>query len=207
MSNALIHFAKTDVSRETMDDLESYERLIRKWNPVINLVSKASLDHMEARHFADSLQLLDHIDGEVNLWADFGSGGGFPAIVLAIHAKHTGRVRSFVLVESDQRKAAFLREVVRTLDLPAAVIADRAEGLEPLGADVVSARALGPLTELCGLATRHMKDNGVAIFPKGARFREEIAEAQKTWSFEFQAKVSRTDPEAAVLCLRNIAHA
>src|SRR5688500_18729537 len=96
-------------------DLESYAQLLRKWQAVQNLVSRETLNHVWARHFADSLQILPLLrDGDHN-FMDLGSGGGFPALPLAIALK--GGPQRFVLVEPNGRKASFLRTVARELGL------------------------------------------------------------------------------------------
>jgi 16S rRNA (guanine527-N7)-methyltransferase len=197
-------FAHLDVSRETLQRLEAYEGLLNKWNPTINLVSPATLSQLWSRHFLDSAQLLDLAGRHLGLWADLGSGGGFPGLVLAILAKEKQPGRPFVLVESDQRKAAFLMTVARELDLSVTVRSERIEAVSPLGADVLSARALAALDRLLGFAALHLAEAGVAIFPKGASWREELAEARKSWSFSVQSHPSLTDPEAAILTISEV---
>ena len=195
---------KTDVSRETFERLESYVALIEKWNPRINLVSKASLVNLWDRHIWDSAQIFD-LEAKDGLWADFGSGGGMPAIILAIFAKEMRPNTKFHLVESDQRKCAFLRNVVRELGLNAIVSAERIEELAPLNADVICARALTDLKGLLGFVERHSADGGIAIFPKGETWQKEIDQAQEFWSFEHEVFKSQTNSDAAILKIKDIA--
>lgn len=194
------------VSRETLDDLRTFRRLVEKWNPAVNLVSKADMDHLWARHIVDSAQIFALAPMESLLWCDIGSGGGFPGLVAAIISKHHVPSRTFVLVESDRRKAVFLREVTRLLNLHVRVRAERIEDLEPQEADILSARALAPLSVLCGYTRRHVKSGGVAIFPKGVTAAEEVSEARRDWSFEVTQYPSRTEATASVLILRDIQH-
>ena len=194
----------TDVSRETFERLEHYVALIEKWNPRINLVSKASLTELWNRHIWDSAQIFD-IPVEGNLWADFGSGGGMPAIILAIFAKERRPDMNFHLVESDQRKSVFLRTVVREIGLNAVVSAKRVEELEPLNANVISARALTDLKGLLAFVERHAAENCVAIFPKGETWEKEIKHAQEIWSFEYEEFTSKTNRNAAILKIKEIA--
>lgn len=194
------------VSRETLDDLRAFRRLVEKWNPAVNLVSKTDVDHLWARHIIDSAQIFALAPVESLLWCDLGSGGGFPGLVAAIMSKHDSPSRTFVLVESDRRKAVFLKEVTRLLNLQVEVRAVRIEDLEPQGADVLSARALAPLSALCGHARRHVKSGGVAIFPKGVSAAEEVSAARREWSFELAQYPSRTEATASVLLLRDIQH-
>lgn len=191
------------VSRETMDSLEIFADRVRHWNPRINLVSKNSLPDLMQRHIADSLQLLRLIEGRVRHWADLGSGGGFPGLVLAIAAGAT-QIDRVTLVESDSRKCAFLVDTIRAMQLNATVINERIETTRPLEADVVSARALAPLTGLLGFAHRHMAKDGRAVFPKGLRHQEEIDEAHKAWTFSMSAVPSKTENGASILVFQSI---
>ncbi|WP_245749666.1 16S rRNA (guanine(527)-N(7))-methyltransferase RsmG [Palleronia marisminoris] len=190
------------VSRETSAQLERLENLIGLWNPKINLVSKRTIEDLRTRHIADSIQVVEAA-GHCETWADLGSGGGFPGIVVAICRPGT----EVVLVEADQRKAVFLRRVVGELGLNAKVVSSRIEDIEPLHADVISARALAPLEKLIPLALRHGRPDTRYVFPKGARFREEIATARRKWRFEIDVRPSRIDKEAAILIMERIERA
>ncbi|MEX3316176.1 16S rRNA (guanine(527)-N(7))-methyltransferase RsmG [Sulfitobacter sp. PS-8MA] len=194
-----------NVSRETQDRLEGYAALIRKWNPKINLVSKSSIETLWERHILDSVQVFQLSDAKGH-WLDIGSGGGFPGMVVAILNMEE---RSFrvSLVESDQRKCAFLRTVARELDIEAEVFNERIEQLEPQNADVLSARALSSLTQLMEFSVRHLNPTGLALFPKGGSWRAEEEEARKNWDFALQAVPSKTNPEAAVLMIKDIVRA
>ncbi|MFN4154297.1 MAG: 16S rRNA (guanine(527)-N(7))-methyltransferase RsmG [Paracoccaceae bacterium] len=194
------------VSRETIDRFRLLESMVRKWNPAINLVSKDSVDQLRERHIRDSVQLFGIVDFAQGAWCDLGSGGGFPGLVIAILMQGTSRERHVKLVESDGRKAAFLREAVRQLELEAVVINARVEAIPALGASVLSARALAGLPKLCEFALRHLLPSGVALFPKGVSYKSEVLEARKNWEFDLSLHMSKTDPTAAILELRNIRH-
>lgn len=196
-----------DVSRETVDRLIAFDQLIRKWNPTINLVSKASIDDLWVRHIDDSAQLYQHIPSDALKCVDIGSGGGFPGIVLAIISAELAPERRFTLVESDQRKATFLRQAIRILSLNADVLASRTEAVEPLNADVLSARALAPLTNLLISAQRHSRPGGTCLFPKGETYAQEITEARKKFVFECDVIQSLTDPKGAILKISGIRNA
>jgi 16S rRNA (guanine527-N7)-methyltransferase len=187
-----------NVSRETIDKLDHYATEVLRWNHAINLVSKTSVAGIWQRHILDSAQLFSLAESS-GKWADLGAGGGFPGLVLAIMgAPH------MVLVESDQRKATFLREISRQLSLTTTVLAKRIDAVEPLAAETVSARALASLTDLLGHVTPHLAANGRAVFPKGRGFEEELKLAQTEWAFEVTKIPSRTDPEAAILMIEHI---
>ncbi len=181
--------------------------LLEKWTPAINLVSKSSVPMIWQRHVLDSAQMYHLIPETAQRLLDLGSGGGFPGLVLAVLAKADRPDLRITLVESDQRKAVFLSEVVRQLDLKAEVAAQRIETLPPQHADVLTARALAPLDSLCGFVLRHMKAEGVALFAKGAQAAEEIRHARLTWAFEVEQYPSRSDSSSSILALRQVCHA
>ncbi|MGR3395354.1 MULTISPECIES: 16S rRNA (guanine(527)-N(7))-methyltransferase RsmG [Paracoccaceae] len=196
-----------DVSRETGEKLSAFASLVRKWSPAINLVSKSDLPYIETRHIADSLQLSDYIPRSGGIWADFGSGGGFPGIVTAIVAAEKAPDLRFHLVESDQRKSTFLRTAARELALNVTVHSERIETLAPLAADIISARALAPLDTLLGYAARHLSANGRCLFLKGQMHESEIETAREHWRFDCDSRVSRTDPDARLLRVSHLHHA
>ncbi len=191
------------VSRETSAAFASLAALVEKWNPAINLVSKSTIETINARHIDDSAQLYD-IAPTFDKWLDLGSGGGFPALVIAIIAKTRNPLARITMVESDKRKCEFLRHVSRALELNTTVKNERIEVLEPQNADVVSARALAPLDKLCEFYDIHGRMGGRALFPKGGRYLEEVSAASARWDIEYTAHPSRTDKDAVVLELRDV---
>lgn len=138
-------------------ELQIYERLLRKWQAKINLVGPSTLDQIWWRHFADSAQLLAYAP-DAQSWADLGSGGGFPGLVLALLLKPAGNAE-VTLVESDSRKAAFLREVSRETSAPTVVLNRRMEAIDIARPDIVTSRALAPVARLYG-AIRPWLDRG-----------------------------------------------
>jgi 16S rRNA (guanine527-N7)-methyltransferase len=199
--------AGVDVSRETLDRLHAYEALVRRWNPTVNLIAPGTLEHIWTRHVADSAQLFRYCPDAARHWVDLGSGGGFPGMVIGVLAAELQPELRVTLVESDRRKAAFLRQAVLKLGVRASVLAERIESLDPLAADVISARALAPLDRLLGLARPHLKPGGLALFPKGARYREELAAAQKSWVIDLDCAPSLHQPDASVLIIRKFERA
>ena len=191
--------AEFDVSRETLDRLDVFESLLRKWNKAINLVSAATLHEVWERHFVDSAQIFDLAPESVLHWVDMGAGAGFPGLVIAILAQEKRPDLSVTLIESDHRKSAFLLTVIRELGLAAQVKAARVEELNRLDCDVLSARALAPLHKLLGFSELHLASDGVALFPKGARWAEEVATARESWSFDLESWTSQTDPSSVIL--------
>ncbi|SLN69385.1 Ribosomal RNA small subunit methyltransferase G [Falsiruegeria litorea R37] len=195
-----------NVSRETFKRLETYVALVKKWNPAINVVSRKSLDDIWPRHIVDSVQLFTCIETSKS-WLDLGSGGGFPGAVISILANEFSADTSVTLVESDQRKSAFLRNVSRETSSDFRVISKRIEQVEPQHADVISARALTNLSGLMAFCERHLNPAGVAIFPKGATWKKEVSEAQRDWQFEVDTITSITEPQAVILKIKGIERA
>lgn len=195
------------VSRETMERLEKFASLLIKWNPAINLVARSTIEDLWERHLVDSVQLGRFLEHQPESWLDLGSGGGLPGLVLSIVASEKSPGTKFDLVDSDQRKCTFLRQAVRELGLQNARIhSARIEDLQPMAADVVSARALSSLSVLCGYAAKHLARNGFGIFPKGASFLNEVQEARLKWRFHIEEIESMTNKDARLLKLSAIEH-
>lgn len=189
-----------NVSRETIDRLKAYESLILKWNPVINVVAKSTLTDIWARHIEDSAQIVDFAPDGINHWVDIGSGGGLPGVVAALILAERSPDTAITLIESDKRKAAFLRTAAVELGCSSiSVISDRIESVEPQHASILSARALAKLNALFGFAEQHLAANGAALFQKGMSFQSEIDEARKRWVFDLEVFPSKTDPHAKTL--------
>ncbi len=195
-----------DVSRETIERLEALVSLMKKWNTAINLVARSTLEDAWNRHILDSAQLYSLAPAGAATWVDLGSGGGFPGLVIACIAKEKAPKLVVTLIESDQRKAAFLRQANTSLGLGCQILCERIETASAQNADVVSARALAPLDKLCGFAARHMQPNGCALFMKGAQHAAEVDVARKLWSFDLDAFPSLTDPNAVILKLKDLNH-
>ena len=204
MTDSSARLAGRSVSRETSERLALYENLLRKWNPAINLVARSTLDALWDRHFRDSIQVFDLAPVTAKKWADLGSGGGFPGLVAAILAADERPGTHVTLVESDQRKAAFLSTVARETGIDVTVFSERIEAVAPLGVDVLTARALAPLDRLLGFAERHLAADGAAIFPKGAGWPDEVGHALESWRFSYQNNESLTEPGATVLTIGGI---
>lgn len=183
-----------DVSRETRERLATFAELLLKWTQRINLIAPATLPQVWHRHVLDSLQLLPLIPAGTSRAIDLGSGGGFPAMVLAI----AGNI-PFDLVESDQRKCAFLREAARVTEAPATVHAVRIEAARLPPAPLVTARALAPLRKLLGLAHPFLQESGQALFLKGETAQDELTEASQEWHMVVHRAASQTDPRASIL--------
>jgi len=193
-----------NVSRETSERLKIFRDLLTKWNSKINLVSPSSLPNLETRHFKDSSQVLDIAPTHFEDWVDLGSGGGFPGIIVAILCAELRPKVCFKLIESDRRKCAFLRSVSRETGVLVEIIDERIEDIPPLHAEVISARALAPLSKLLEYSERHLAPEGTAIFLKGEQWQEELRDAQSRWKFKCDAFNSSTSTQARILRVKEI---
>lgn len=198
-------FKITPVSRETQRRLELYVDLLLQWQQKTNLIAPSTIPTIWTRHVADSLQLLD-LAPDARVWLDFGSGGGFPAIPIAcaLAEKPDAIVH---LIESNGKKAAFLREAIRITGAPAQVHMDRVEKytLSPVNSvDVVSARALAPLKVLCDQAFALIKRGAIGLFPKGLDVAAELTEAAKYWNINATTVASKTSPDGCIVIVRGL---
>ena len=191
--------AAFDVSRETAEALIAFTSLVRRWTKTVNLISPASLPQIWTRHVLDSAQVFHLVPAKPARWLDLGSGGGFPGIVCALLARDAGWDTHFTLVDADRRKLAFLATACRDLGLSVTLLPGRVEEIDAQAADLVTARAFAPLTDLFAMAERHVGPKTILLLPKGARHREEIARAEREWRFTLKVHPSITDPDARIL--------
>jgi 16S rRNA (guanine527-N7)-methyltransferase len=185
--------ALTPVSKETEARLDRYVELLLTWQAKTNLVAPSTLPNIWTRHISDSLQLLD-LAPSAKVWVDFGSGGGFPGVVLACALADTPGAKVH-LIERNAKKAAFLREAIRVTGAIASVhlgeIGDIVERIDrPV--DCITARALAPLHQLVGFAEPLVRDGAKALFLKGQDVEAELTEATKYWIIEPRFHSSRT---------------
>ena len=197
-----------NVSRETLEKLEIYADRLRQWQRAVNLVSPSTLPDIWQRHFADSAQLIGAMPEKFGHLVDVGSGGGFPGLVVSILLSDTDRVGKTTLIESDQRKCAFLREVARAVDNPVQILSTRIETSATVHAtgpvDILSARALAPLGRLLAWVAPYCGPTTQCVFLKGRNASEEIEAARMNWAFDVQITPSRTDPDGHVLVISNL---
>lgn len=187
------------VSRETLERLQAYADLLVQWNPKINLVSPDTIPSLWPRHMADSAQLFKYIPQNTPNLVDVGSGAGFPGLVLAIMG-----APNVHLVDSDQRKVAFLREAARVAGAPVTIHAGRAESLASLTAGVITARALAPLSRLLDWTVHLRGPETLCLFLKGQNVEGELTDAHKRWTMESHRYPSVTDPTGSILSVREV---
>lgn len=180
-----------------------YVAELRRWQPVLNLVSARTLPDVWQRHVADCLQLLS-LETEAERWLDLGSGAGLPGLIVAAAEP----ARTVTLIESDSRKCAFLRSTARLMGVEVRVVEGRIEevlGRGDLDADVVTARGLAALPALLDYAQPILRRGAVGLFPKGKTFSAELTAARESWTFASDVIPSRTDPDARILRITNLA--
>jgi 16S rRNA (guanine527-N7)-methyltransferase len=186
-------------SPTTTSRLGQFSDLLLRWNRTLNLIAAKDAAAIRDRHIADSLQLAPLVPPTTERAIDLGTGGGFPGLVLAI-----GTGIHFDLIESDRRKAAFLRTAILETAANATVHNCRIEDAPVSPASLVTARALAPLPRLLPLAARLLTPDGICLFLKGAKVEDELAEAEPDWTMTVERIPSQTSAEGMVLRLSGI---
>ena len=193
------------VSRETELLLAGFVEILCRWQQHTNLIAASTVPHIWTRHIADSLQLLA-LAPDAKVWIDLGSGAGFPGMALACALANT-KGAIVHLVESNTKKARFLREAARELKLPAEVHPVRIEDFVQNfreRADVVTARALAPLDALLGLSHPLLQKGPIGLFFKGQHVDAELTQATKCWSMQATLVPSKTSDQSRIVVIRSL---
>jgi 16S rRNA (guanine527-N7)-methyltransferase len=192
-----------DVSRETWERLDRFVALLLSAQQTMNLIAASTVSQIWTRHVADSLQLLA-LAPDARRWIDLGAGAGFPGLVIASALADTTGA-TVHLVDSTRKKAVFLAETAAALNLPVTVHPERIEDFAKANRvlfDVVTARAVAPLSKLLGYASPLLKRGTVGLFPKGQDVEAELTEASKYWTIEADLISSKTDPRGRIVVVR-----
>lgn len=179
--------------------IDAYCSLLIKWNHKINLIGHSTESEIRKRHVDDCLQLQEFISGKKASIVDLGSGAGLPGVILAI-----GGYENITLIESDQKKCVFLREVRRELNLHYDVLNSRIEEIKDKTFSIITSRALASLEHLIELSLPLMDKDSICYFLKGENVTEEISDAQKRYSFNFKLYPSKTSCTGSILEVKNI---
>ena len=193
-----------NVSRETLNCFYEYKTLLSKWNEKINLVSKNTLVDIWERHFLASGQIIKHVEASGKRWVDVGSGAGFPGLVVALLLRDRKIDCELVLVEKNPKKGFFLKEVIRKLNLSVEVVNDNIYTLEPLNADILTARAFSELNNLIEIAFRHRKKEGICLFLKGENYRIELDKTLNYWFFDYDIIGSLSSSSGKIIRVKKI---
>ena len=174
-------------------DLKKYWELLLTWQKSVNLISPKTIENGWERHILDSAQLYFLISNQQDSLMDVGSGGGLPGIVMAILNKALkGPLKKIVLVESDMKKALFLKECVRQLRLDVDVQRERVENISFIP-DVITARAFAPLNDLLKLVQKNVSRETILLLPKGKNVDEEIKMLDEKYKIEKLKNIINSD--------------
>lgn len=192
------------VSRETAASLMAFKEAVKKWQSHINLIANATLPELWTRHILDSAQIAA-LQPDAKNWCDIGSGGGFPGIVTAILLKEKSGFH-IDLVESNSKKAAFLRSVSAEFNLPATVHTCRIETsyIHIKKPEIITSRALASLGKLFELTLPWFEQGATALFQKGRDYKKEMAEAEQNWTFNSVIHQSKIDRQSVILEISKI---
>lgn len=191
------------MDQQAQEKLEQYAKLLKKWQPKINLVSNGTLNNLWERHFIDSIQVSDYIATDAKKLFDLGSGGGFPGMVLAILRPDI----NVSLIESDQKKCVFLKTVSRETNTAVTIYNERIESVScETVPDVITARALASLSDLFSYCEKWIIANPdiQLVFLKGARAEEEMDALSKLWKYDCRTYDSTTEKEAKILVFSKV---
>lgn len=186
-----------DVPRETQEKLDCYVQLLIKWQARINLISSKTLPEIWHRHILDSAQLVSYLPKTPSVILDMGSGAGLPGVILAILTRHR-----LHLVESDSRKIAFMRTALRETGTSAILHEQRMEAVPALRPDIITARALAPLSQLITLASGQHHEKIEYLFLKGREAKQELTALPACPKLEAECLPSMTDSQASIIRLK-----
>ena len=187
------------VPRETLERIDAFIDHLSAENDRQNLVSRASLTSVWARHIYDSAQLLRFVPQQASTWLDLGTGAGFPGLVAA--AMHPAR---FTLVEARRLRVEFLARSAEILGVSERtdILLSKVEAVAAAPYAVISARAFAPLDKLLGLAEKFSTTDTVWVLPKGRNAKSELDAIRSSWQGDFRLEPSLTDPDAQIIVAR-----
>ena len=202
-----------DVSRETIEKLLIYEKLILNAQEKHNLVGKSTLSQVWLRHFADSAKIFQIIEDRYNKskkdpinFADIGSGAGFPGVVISLMLEAKNMIVRTVLIDSNKKKSTFLENVKKKMELSYIVLNKRSESVEEKF-DIITARAVTSIKKFLDINYNLFKKDSIIILLKGKTWREEIKESKKKWKFQFNVVKNNNQLDSSggvTLVIRNI---
>ena len=195
----------SNVSRETLKDLDDYGNSIILKNKDINLISASTEKSINSRHIIDSAQTIDFIDNiEINTCTDLGSGAGLPGIVLAILMKHKKPQFKVIFYEKSYHKSKFLVDMSKKFKLNTKVYQKNIFEEKNLSTDVIIARAFKPLPIIFQIAEKNFKNFKFIILFLGKSGKKILKEARKYWKFDYEEKKSLTNSESKVIKISNL---
>ncbi len=204
MDDANTVAARFNVSRETIRKLSSYQDLLVRWQSKTNLVAPSTVREYWYRHVADSIQCC-RIKPDTKIWADLGSGGGFPGMVIAAELSNIENSQ-VSLIESNAKKCAFLRAVAREIDVNVEIHNLRIEGFISTdnAPEVVTARALTNLNSLLDYCELWISGKTIGLFHKGREYQKELKECHDKWRFDLIEHKSEITEDSVILEISNL---
>jgi len=195
----------TDVSRETLSDLEQFSKEILNRNKSINLISKNTEKQIKSRHISDSAQVIDFIDkNDINVCTDIGSGAGLPGIVLGILMKPKKPLFKIIFYEKSYHKSIFLKDMSKKFNLNTEIYQKNIFHEKNLSTDVIISRAFKPLPIVFKIAINNFKNFKYIILFLGKSGKQILNDALKFWKFDYEEKKSLTNEESMVVKIFNL---
>ena len=194
-----------NVSRETCVYLEKFIDLVIKENKVLNLISRENenKEYIRKRHVIDSMQIIDFIDLNTKKIIDFGSGSGFPSIVLAILMKNQSKELKIEMFEKSYKKCKFLEKVSKELNLNTEVFQKNIFEEKDLSEIVITSRAFKPLPVILDIVEENYKNYKNIILFMGKSGKEILTETLKKWKIDYETKDSITSNHSFILNIKD----
>ena len=199
------NFKLSNVSRETIKELEDYSKAIISKNKSINLISKSTEESITSRHINDSAQTIDFIDKkDINICTDLGSGAGLPGIVLGILMKPKKPLFKLIFYEKSYHKSVFLKEMTEKFNLNSEIHQKNVFEEKNLCTDVIISRAFKPLPIIFQIAKNNFKNFKYIILFLGKSGKKILDDAFETWKFDYEEKKSLTNDESMIVKISNL---
>ena len=199
------NFKLSNVSRETLKELEDYSKAIISKNKSINLISKSTEKSINSRHINDSAQTIDFINkNDINICTDLGSGAGLPGIVLGILMKPKKPVFKLIFYEKSFHKSVFLKEMTKKFNLNSEIHQKNIFEQKNLCTDVIISRAFKPLPIIFQIAKNNFKNFKYIILFLGKSGKKILDDAFETWKFDYEEKKSLTNDESMIVKISNL---
>ena len=195
----------SNVSRETLKELEDYSKAIISRNKRINLISKSTENIIKQRHIEDSAQIIDFIDkNDIKICTDLGSGAGLPGIVLGILMKPKKPLFKVIFYEKSYHKSLFLREMTDKFNLNSEIHRKNIFSEKNLTTDVIISRAFKPLPKIFQIAKNNFKNFKYIILFLGKTGKTVIDNAHENWNFDYEKKKSLTNNQSLIVKISNL---
>ena len=188
------------VSRETITSLKKYEDILINANKSLNLIGNSTISNIWERHFLDTFQIIDFIDKNDKNLTDFGSGAGFPGLILAIAAKDRNMSLKITLIEKSKKKINFLNQINSELNLNAKVICKNIldEDMK-FASDVFVARAFKPFQIILELIHNKVENYKKFFVFLGKTGNKELLQASKNWNIKYKQRLSVTSSDSLII--------